>query len=72
MNSRDIFLNLDFERRKRGYTIKELSTRCGISARTWTGYKMQPEHLPLGVIEKAANVMMIPLGELLRGRRQML
>lgn len=68
MNSRDIFWNLDYERRKRGYTIKELTARCGISPRTWTGYKAKPDRIPLGVIEKAANVMLLPMGELLKRR----
>lgn len=68
MNSKDIFQTLDFERQKRGFTVREFSTRCGISPRTWTAYKSNPDRIPLGVIEKAANVMILPMGELLKRR----
>ena len=68
MNSKDIFQTIDFERQKRGYTVREFSTRCGISPRTWAGYRLKPDRIPLGVIEKAANVMIIPMSELLRRR----
>ena len=68
MNAKDIFQTLDFERQKRGYTVREFSTRCGISPRTWTGYKTNPDRIPLGVIEKAANVMILPMSELLKRR----
>ena len=68
MTSKDIFQTLDFERQKRGFTVLEFSTRCGISPRTWTGYKSKPDRIPLGVIERAANVMILPMGELLKRR----
>ena len=71
MDSRDIYFNLDQERRRRGITIKEMAARCGISERTWTGYKAMPGNLTIGTIEKAANVMMIPMIELMKGRRRL-
>ena len=68
MNSKDIFQTIDFERKKRGYTVWEFSTRCGITPRTWTAYKSKPDRIPLGVIERAANILIIPMGELIRRR----
>ena len=68
MTSRDIFQTIDFERQKRGYTVREFSTRCGITQRTWTAYKTNPDRIPLGVIERAANILIIPMGELIRRR----
>lgn len=68
MTSRDIFQTIDFERQKRGYTVREFSTRCGITPRTWTAYKTKPDRIPLGVIERASNILIIPMGELMRRR----
>ena len=68
MNSRDIFQTMDFERQKRGYTVREFSTRCGITPRTWTAYKTNPDRIPLGVIERAANILIIPMVELIKRR----
>lgn len=68
MTSKDIFQTMDFERQKRGYTVREFSTRCGITPRTWTAYKTKPDRIQLGVIERAANILIIPMGELIKRR----
>ena len=69
MNSKDIYWNIDAERRRRGMTNKEFCTRIGISTKTWKNYETNARPMPMGVVEDAANLMMIPMQELVRGRR---
>ena len=69
MNSKDIYWNIDAERRRRGMTSKEFCTRIGISTKTWKNYESNSRPMPMGVVEDAANLMMIPMQELVRGRR---
>ena len=58
----DVYHYLDGERRKRGITIKELTARCGISERTWNGYKTKPERMTIGTIFKIERIMMLDKG----------
>lgn len=69
MTAHDIFWNIDHERERRGMTRKEFCTRIGISTKTWQNYHNNPRPMPMGVIEDAANLMRLPMRELLNGRR---
>lgn len=69
MTTHDIFWTIDHERQRRGMTRKEFCTRIGISTKTWKNYETNPRPMPTGIIEDAANLMLIPMGELVRGRR---
>jgi len=62
MTEKDVYFYLDNERRKRGITIKELTARCGISERTWNGYKAKPERMTIGTIFKIERFMMLDKG----------
>ena len=69
MTTADIYWNIDHERQRRGMTRNEFCTRIGISTRTWKNYETNPRPMPTGVIEDAANLMRLPMRELLNGRR---
>lgn len=68
MTTQDIFWNIDHERQRRGMTRKEFCTRIGISTRTWKNYELKPRPMPVGVVEDAANLMLIPMNELMKRR----
>lgn len=70
MNSSDIVFNLDTERRRRGWTVKEFAAMCGISERTWTNYSNEPKKIPMGIVEKASRVMQLPDTEIFKGRKR--
>lgn len=67
MTTKDIYWNIDHARKRRGMTEKEFCARIGISTKTWKRYEIDPTPLPMGTIEKAAHLMMVPIMELMKG-----
>ena len=68
MTPRDIYFNLESLRERAGYTIGEFVEMMGISRWAWWHWSKEPEVMQLWAVERAAQVLKVPMSEVFRRR----
>lgn len=65
MNIEVFYDNIEAERARRGWTIRELATNLGINEKTYRNYRDTEKDIPASVVVKIANLFEVSADYLL-------